>query len=153
MTQESMSSAPLLGGYVGGTTARFALARTVEGRTVLEHFDSFPARTYPTFLEGVAAYLDGCEVRPSGGVIAVAGPVAQGAIDMTNSTWRVSEQELQTLGLDPVRLINDFEAQAWGAPVVPPDRLAPLGGAGDGELHATIALGRPGAGVGVPGPG
>ncbi|RIJ67503.1 glucokinase [Brevundimonas sp. LPMIX5] len=149
MTQENMTPVPLLVGDVGGTNARFALARTVEGRTVLEHFDSFPARTYPTFLEGVAAYLDGCPVRPAGGVIAVAGPVTNGAIDMTNSPWRVSEQELQTLGLDPVRLINDFEAQAWGAPVVPPDQLASLGGPDEGDPHAAIAVVGPGTGFGV----
>jgi len=100
---------------VWGTNARFALAHMVEGKPVLEHFDSFPAERHPTFLEGVKAFIDGCEVKPTGGVIAVAGPVEDGAIDLTNSPWAVSETELSTLGLKPVRLINDFEALAWGA--------------------------------------
>ena len=105
-------TATLLVGDVGGTNARFALARMVDGRPVLEHHESFPAERHPTFLAGVAAFIDGCEVKPTGGVIAVAGPVTDGEIDLTNSPWRVSETELQTLGLDPVRLINDFEALA-----------------------------------------
>lgn len=144
-----MAGPILLVGDVGGTNARFALARMVEGRPVLEHHQSFPALEHPTFLGGVKAFLEGCEVKPTGGVLAVAGPVTDGAIDLTNSPWRVSEAELQTLGLDPVRLINDFEALAWGAPVVARDQLAPLGGPEEGEPHATIAVLGPGTGFGV----
>lgn len=144
-----MTDPLLLVGDVGGTNARFALARRVNGRPRLEHFESFPAETHPTFLDGVKAYLDGCPVKPTGGVIAVAGPVTDGAIDLTNSPWRVSEGELQTLGLNPIRLINDFEALAWGAPVVPEDELASLGGPAQGDPHAAIALVGPGTGFGV----
>jgi glucokinase len=139
----------LLVGDVGGTNARFAIAHMVEGRPVLEHHESFPAETYPTFLEGVKAFIDGCDVKPTSGVIAVAGPVTDGEIDLTNSPWRVSETELKTLGLDPVRLINDFEALAWGAPVVPADHLASLGGPAEGEPHTAIAVLGPGTGFGV----
>ncbi|MBI2249935.1 MAG: glucokinase [Brevundimonas diminuta] len=144
-----MTDPLLLVGDVGGTNARFALARMVNGRPRLEHFESFPAETHPTFLDGVKAYLDGCPVKPTGGVIAVAGPVTDGAIDLTNSPWRVSEGELQTLGLNPIRLINDFGALAWGAPVVPEDELASLGGPAQGDPHAAIALVGPGTGFGV----
>jgi glucokinase len=139
----------LLVGDVGGTNARFAIAHMVQGRPVLEHHESFPAETYPTFLEGVKAFIDGCEVKPTGGVIAVAGPVTDGEIDLTNSPWRVSEAELGTLGLKPVRLINDFEALAWGAPVVPQDQLASLGGPEEGDPHSAIAVLGPGTGFGV----
>lgn len=144
-----MTDRTLLVGDVGGTNARFALARMVDGKPVLEHHDSFPAETYPTFLEGVAAFIDGCEVKPTGGVIAVAGPVTDGEIDLTNSPWRVSEAELQSLGLKPVKLINDFEALAWGAPVVPDDMLAKVGGPDEGEPDEAIAVLGPGTGFGV----
>lgn len=139
----------LLVGDVGGTNARFALAHQVEGKLVLEHHESFKGADHPTFLEGVKAFIDGCAVKPTGGVIAVAGPVTDGEIDLTNSPWRVSEAELQTLGLNPVRLINDFEALAWGAPVVPSDQLASLGGPDEGEPRAAIAVLGPGTGFGV----
>ena len=139
----------LLVGDVGGTNARFALAHMVDGKPTLENHQSFPAAEHPTFLGGVKAYLDDCEVKPTGGVIAVAGPVTDGEIDLTNSPWRVSETELETLGLKPARLINDFEALAWGAPVVPADQLASLGGPDEGEEHATVAVLGPGTGFGV----
>lgn len=139
----------LLVGDVGGTNARFAIAHMVDGRPVLEHLERFKGAEHPTFLEGVRAFIDGCEVKPTGGVIAVAGPVTDGAIDLTNSPWRVSEAELATLGLDPIRLINDFEALAWGAPVVPQDQLASLGGPFEGDPHAAVAVLGPGTGFGV----
>lgn len=141
----------LLVGDVGGTNARFAVARWTDGGPVLDHHESFPAERYPTFLEGVQAFVDGCAVKPSGGVIAVAGPVTDGTIDLTNSPWRVSEAELQTLGLDPIRLINDFEAQAWGAPIVPAGALERLGGPQAGDPHAALAVLGPGTGFGVSG--
>ena len=144
-----MSDKTLLVGDVGGTNARFAIARMVDGQIALEHHESFPAEQYPTFLKGVAAFVDGCEVKPTGGVIAVAGPVTDGAIDLTNSPWAVSEAALQTLGLNPVRLINDFEALAWGAPVVPAADLAHLGGPEAGDPHSAIAVLGPGTGFGV----
>ncbi len=144
-----MTDKTLLVGDVGGTNARFALARMVDGATVLDHHESFPAEKYPTFLGGVKAFIDGCETKPTGGVIAVAGPVEDGAIDLTNSPWAVSETELQTLGLNPVKLINDFEALAWGAPVVPEANLEKLGGPDAGDPHATIAVLGPGTGFGV----
>ena len=143
------SSRTLLVGDVGGTNARFAIARMVDGRPVLEHHESFKGADHPTFLGGVKAFIDGCEVKPSGGVIAVAGPVTDGAIDLTNSPWRVSEAELGTLGLDPVRLINDFEALAWGAPIVPEADLVSLGGPAEGDPGAAIAVLGPGTGFGV----
>lgn len=139
----------LLVGDVGGTNARFAIATIKDGAIALGHHESFPAEQHPTFLKGVAAYVDGCDVKPTGGVIAVAGPVTDGAIDLTNSPWAVSEAELQTLGLNPVRLINDFEALAWGAPVVPATDLAHLGGPAGGDPHAAIAVLGPGTGFGV----
>ena len=101
------------------------------------------------FPRNLAAFIDGCAVKPTGGVIAVAGPVTDGEIDLTNSPWRVSEAELATLGLNPVRLINDFEALAWGAPAVPVDQLASLGGPARGDPLATLAVLGPGTGFGV----
>ncbi len=139
----------LLVGDVGGTNARFAIARSRDGVLSLDHHESFKGADHPTFLAGVRAFIDECDVKPTGGVIAVAGPVTDGEIDLTNSPWRVSETELGSLGLNPVRLINDFEALAWGAPVIPRDQLASLGGPDEGDADAAIAVLGPGTGFGV----
>ncbi|WP_339931139.1 glucokinase [uncultured Brevundimonas sp.] len=144
-----MSPPTLLVGDVGGTNARFATVHLVDGCPVLDRVESFPATRFPTLLAAVAAFIEGCTIKPSGGVIAVAGPVTNGEIDLTNSPWRVSERELADLGLNPIRLINDFVAQAWGAPIMPPDQLASLGGPEAGDPNATLAVLGPGTGFGV----
>ncbi|HAJ04440.1 MAG TPA: glucokinase, partial [Brevundimonas sp.] len=145
-----MSPAPLhLVGDVGGTNARFALSRMVDGVPRVEHHESFPAEDHPTFLDGVRAFLEGCNERPDGGAIAVAGPVTDGFIDLTNSPWRVSEAELASLGVGPIRLINDFEALAWAAPLIEGPDLAHLGGPGTGDPLQTLAVLGPGTGFGV----
>lgn len=144
-----MTDGLALVGDVGGTNARFALARWLDGRVVLEHHESFPAERYPTFADGVRSYLEGCPERPTRAVVAVAGPVRDGAIDLTNSPWAVSEAELEALGPARVRLINDFEAQAWATAALPPGGLMSLGGPAEGERDATVAVLGPGTGFGV----
>lgn len=136
-------------GDVGGTNARFALARWTGGRFALEQPESFPAEAHPTFLGAVRDYISARAERPDHAVLAVAGPVKQGQIDLTNSPWQVSEAELEGLGLKSARLINDFEALAWGAPVTPRADLATLGGPSEGEAEASIAVLGPGTGFGV----
>ena len=139
----------VLVGDVGGTNARFALARRTDGGFALEHHQSFPAAQVPTFLQAVRTFIDGCPARPAGGVLAVAGPVLDGEVDLTNSPWRISEAELTSLGHGPIRLINDFEALAWGAPIVPAADLASLGGPETGDPAAAVAVLGPGTGFGV----
>nr|WP_296818643.1 glucokinase [Brevundimonas sp.] len=136
-------------GDVGGTNARFALAAWSDGRFALAQQKSFPAETHPTFLGAVRDYLEAQAVRPDYAVLAVAGPVRNGEIDLTNSPWRVSESELESLGLMQARLINDFEALAWGAPGVSEAHLASLGGPDAGDPNCTVAVLGPGTGFGV----
>ncbi|HEY0103141.1 MAG TPA: glucokinase [Brevundimonas sp.] len=145
----SASGETVLVGDVGGTNARFALARRTDGGFALEHHQSFPAAQVPTFLEAVKAFIEGCPAKPAGGVLAVAGPILDGEVDLTNSPWRISEAELTSLGHGAIRLINDFEALAWGAPLVPADDLASLGGPEQGDPHAAISVVGPGTGFGV----
>lgn len=144
-----MTSAPVLVGDIGGTNARFALARQAGGRTELSHHQSFPAADYPTFLEGVRAYLDGCDVTPTSGVLAVAGPIIDGAVDLTNSPWTISQAELATVGLTATKLVNDFEALAWSLPEIPQTDLARIGGPDSGAPDATLAVLGPGTGFGI----
>jgi glucokinase len=139
----------VLVGDIGGTNARFALARLTDDGFALEHHQSFPAEQVPTFLEAVRAFIDGGIDKPVGGVLAVAGPIIGGEVDLTNSPWRVSERELASLGYGPIRLINDFEALAWGAPLIPPTELASLGGPEAGDTGAALAVVGPGTGFGV----
>lgn len=141
--------APLLVADIGGTNARFALARRVDGLPVLEAVHSVPASTHASLLEAVAAYLDACPQRPTAAVLAVAGPVTDGAVSFINSPWHVSEAELLGLGLRSARLLNDFHALAWALPFLKPEDCAQLGGPSRGLQGATLAVLGPGTGFGV----
>lgn len=143
-----MSAAPpLLVADIGGTNARFALGRP--GETALEHFRSLPVKDYPGLLQAVSTYLDSCPKRPTSAVMAVAGPVAEGAVRFINSPWHVTIDQLTDLGLGRATLLNDFEALAWALPHLPSKDLVPLGGPAAGLAGATLAVLGPGTGFGV----
>ncbi len=57
----------------------------------------------------------------------IAGPVANGRCHTTNLPWIIDERDLkQTLGIDAVRLANDFHALALGIQSVEPKNLVSL---------------------------
>ena len=101
----------LLVADVGGTNTRFELyeeARlTARVRYVNDDFESFDA-----LLE---AYLL-AHGRPDSLCAAVAGRVDGGVVWMPNRGWELRERELRERLRAPVKLINDFHAQALAMP-------------------------------------
>ena len=146
-----MSGAAGLVGDIGGTHARFALVEAGAHGPVIGEPKIYNVRDYPTAEGAIDAYFaDTREPRPPSVVLAVAGPVTDGAIDFTNSDWTLSEASLRkNAGFATARLINDFVAQSLGAPHVKPDRLRRIGPAVEGVKGATLAALGPGTGFGV----
>lgn len=140
---------PVLVADIGGTNARFALARSNGDGFELLHVQSVPADHRGSLLEAVSAYLETCPERPTRAVLAVAGPVADGAVTFINSPWHVSVQALAGLGLTSAHLLNDFEALAWALPHLDEQARVPLGGPPQGLAGATLAVLGPGTGFGV----
>jgi glucokinase len=84
-------------------------------------------------------------------VFAVAGPVRDGAIHMTNLGWKFSQADVgAALGIAQVKLINDFEAIALAVPHFGPGDLLAIGPAAT-PVRATVAIVGPGTGFGVAG--
>lgn len=131
---------------VGGTFTRLALA---------EHGAIGPSRIvegagYPSFVAAARAFLDGAGARPRRAAIAAAGPVSQGVVTLTNGPrWRLAPDEIAAgLGLESVRVVNDFAALAAAAPHLPPEGLAPVA-PGVADPDGAIAVIGPGTGLGV----
>ena len=132
---------------IGGTTARFALARAgvlgpVEVMTVAEH---------PTPADAIRAFLSREQAAPAtvDAVLAAAGAVEDGRCALTNSTWVVDAAELRgAFGFASARLLNDFEALAWALPVLDAADLHPVGGGAPKPRAPRVVLG-PGTGFGV----
>lgn len=147
------ASMPLrLVGDIGGTNARFAVAEQTGGRPKLSGFKALRCQDYPSVEDAIAAYLSGfaADQRPSTAVIAVAGPVSDGAITFTNLGWKVSETCLErALGFQAAVLINDYTALALAAPVLSGDDLRFIGPQTKGRSDGTIAMIGAGTGFGA----
>jgi len=146
---------PTLGlvGDVGGTHARFALTRQVDGRFEIETAAVLRAADYPTAYDALRAYLDklGGGERPTTAVVAAAGPIENGQVEFTNNpSWRLSEASLiEAGGLFGARLINDFTAQALSIDHLKPSDLRRLGPEIAAPARGTAAIIGPGTGFGA----
>jgi glucokinase len=138
-------------GDVGGTNCRLAVApATPSLRPDISRVRTYRCADYPTFEDAVAVYLAEEHVAVTRAVIAVAGPVANGEVAMTNHPWRISERGLAAkLGGAQSRLINDFEALAHALPALAPDDLASLGPARKAAQHSNMAVMGAGTGFGT----
>lgn len=101
---------------IGGTNSRVALAARDQGRWQIRHRARYPSQQYPSAASILSDFLAGCGgPTPAAAGIAVAGPVIDGNVRLTNVSWQVNAQELRAaLGNLPLALLNDFEAVGRG---------------------------------------
>lgn len=118
--------APVLVADIGGTNTRVALA---DG-TVLRQgsIRRFRNAGQPALGPILAGYLRDLGSEPCAGLcVAVAGPVRDGAAQMTNLDWRISAPDLaEELGLPRVLLLNDLQAQGHALAGLQPRALVPI---------------------------
>ena len=138
---------------IGGTHARFAIARTHAGETTeLLHQKTLNTADYDGLQMAWEAYTDSLDCKlPADGSLAVAGPLGGDILRFTNNSWVIEPANIQsTLGLERCTLINDFGAiahavaQLGDAELIHccgPDRSLPDVG--------TISIIGPGTGLGV----
>jgi glucokinase len=114
-----VSSKSILVGDMGGTHARFAILERNSCASQLRAWSDIPD-DFPTFAQALRHYLNGLGRVPVPNVIAlaVAGPVVDGKVSLTNRNWQLSESEPQSLGFQSAH--RDFAALACAA-----DRLGP----------------------------
>jgi glucokinase len=144
----------LLIGDIGGTNARFALVDPM-----LPGFHSevtLPCRDFESADIAIRHYLARVKAPdPAVICLAVAGPVVDGAVSLTNNDWRIVAQDLRKEFAGPVvALCNDFEAVACSIPLLQESDLVPLGRHGPGPLPAgdfSVGVIGPGTGLGAAG--
>ncbi|UGQ15161.1 glucokinase [Yinghuangia sp. ASG 101] len=142
---------PWLVADIGGTNARFGLITRPGGRA--ERILVLRTAEHRDLESAVGAYLSGMGVagRPSAMCAAVAGPVTGDHFRFTNGSWALSISETRCrLGVDELRLINDFEALAWSLPHLRDDDILVLGDRRPDTALPMAVLG-PGTGLGVAG--
>ncbi|MFG5409641.1 glucokinase [Piscinibacter sakaiensis] len=79
--------------------------------------------------------------RPVACAIGIASPVSGDRVAMTNLPWRFSIAGLQAeLGLQRLRVVNDFTALALALPVLAADELEAVGGGAPRSVDLFLAL-------------
>lgn len=135
-------------GDIGGTNARFALVRS-SGQP-LAHGLTLPTTGFADLASALQAYAEQAGVSlPAQACIAIANPIDGDVLRMTNTDWVFSiEETLERLGLQTLRMLNDWEAMALAAPTFAAHELLALGG-GESVVDAPRGLLGAGTGLGV----
>ena len=137
-------------GDIGGTNARFALTDLSAPRVELRQAQSLRNADFASMQHAVEHYLAYTDAKPTRAALAVACPVGSDEIRLTNRAWSFSRSDLQSrLGLDALRMINDFGAVAWAIPALDREHLTTLHGDPVLPLRGPIAVLGPGTGLGV----
>ena len=135
---------------IGGTNARFALTDTAAPRAQLRECQALRNADFASLQHAAEHYLSNVGVQPTRAAIAVACPVNTDEIRLTNRAWSFSRRELQhALGLDELRMLNDFGAVAWAVPALEDTDRTHLFGPRNEVLQGPVTLIGPGTGLGV----
>lgn len=132
---------------IGGTNTRCGTS----GTTGPEHIARFRNANYASvgglLTDYIATLPTDC--KPDNAIIAVAAPVRGDQVKMTNLDWHFSATALcNELRLNDLRVLNDFEAQAYALPALHPSSLLQVG---SGQVRSGAPKGvlGPGTGLGV----
>lgn len=103
----------ILAGDIGGTNTRLALVDDDERAPVA--LEIYPSAGHGSLEEMIKAFLAAHPATPDAASFAIAGPVRNGRVRVTNLAWSVDAASLtDALRLERVLLLNDLEASAWG---------------------------------------
>jgi glucokinase len=145
-----MSGAVSLVGDIGGTNARFALVD--QGSLQPRDEQTVRCAQFPGLEQAIRAYLaqnGNPHIRQA--ALDVATGITGDFVHLTNGPWGFSiEQTRSSLGLDRLKVINDFTALALSVPTLTPHEIRQIGG-GTAVRDTPIAVLGPGTGLGVSG--
>ncbi len=142
----------LLVADIGGTNGRFGLVNgnsTGKGY-IAEQQQSLKCADYPDIATMLRTY---CEVTgiaiPKFACLAIAGPIQDGRVKMTNLNWEFSISDLRDeLNMQALDVINDFAALAYAAPHLQAEDLTTLYDV-PANAYAPIGIMGPGTGFGA----
>jgi len=138
----------VLAGDAGGTKTNLALFRVSEDGVVMLREARYASQEY-TSLTDIIVQFTGKE-WPGRICIAVAGPVTEGKVQLTNLSWLLDSRAMSTALKIPVAFINDLEANSYGLAGLQPNELAAIHSSNT-KATGNIAIIAPGTGLGEAG--
>jgi glucokinase len=132
---------------IGATNARCAIYNAADSKTA--HLAVFTNREFESLQHLLERYLAALNVRPCHAVLAVAAPIIGDTVQMINCDWHFERRSLaDSLGLQQLRLVNDYHAVACALPFFESGHLAEVGRATAYADGNRAVLG-PGSGLGM----
>lgn len=134
-------------GDVGGTNARLALCTVATGE--ITQAKTYSGLEFDSLEAVIRRYLQEHDIAVQDACIAIACPVTEDWVAMTNHSWAFSIKEMKAnLGLSHLEVINDFTAVSMAIPMLSPDDVLQFGG-GSAQKDKPIAVYGAGTGLGV----
>ena len=116
----------ILAADIGGTQARLLLAEAQGSQWQPVRQAVLPSQAFTSLQELLAQFLEPGE-QPHSACLALAGPIHQQQVQLTNLPWQVDASELShQLHIPRLQLLNDFAAQAHGLPLLSDSALTTL---------------------------
>lgn len=137
----------ILAADIGGTQARLLLAEAQGSQWQPVRQAVLPSQAFASLEELLTQFLEPGG-QPHSACLALAGPIHQQQVQLTNLPWQVDAGELsRQLHIPRLQLLNDFAAQAHGLPLLPDTALCTL--QPGTSHHGTRALLGAGTGLGM----
>ncbi|CNF75962.1 glucokinase [Yersinia bercovieri] len=134
-------------GDVGGTNARLALCAVATGE--ISQAKTYSGLECDSLEDVIRQYLSEHTVTITDACIAIACPITDDWVAMTNHTWAFSIAAMkQNLGLNHLEVINDFTAVSMAIPVLSEQDVLQFGGTAP-QPGKPIAVYGAGTGLGV----
>ena len=134
-------------GDVGGTNARLALCEVENG--ALSQAKTFSTADYDSLEAVIRFYLDEQKQEITDGCIAIACPITDDWVEMTNHDWAFSTSKMKAnLGFEHLEIINYFTAVSMAIPMLSADDVMQFGG-GKAVNDKPVAVYGAGTGLGV----
>jgi len=107
----------ILAADIGGTKTHLTLVDPASSTSKEVAFTEYRSQEYESFEQMLAEFLGNCSVRPGAASLAVAGPVINQEVDVTNLPWVINAERIsESFSIPVVRLLNDLEATAIAIP-------------------------------------
>lgn len=134
-------------GDVGGTNARLALCDIENG--AISQAKTFSTADYESLEAVIRFYLAEQQQDVTDGCIAIACPITEDWVEMTNHDWAFSTSKMKAnLGFEHLEIINDFTAVSMAIPMLSEQDVMQFGGTAPVKDKPVAVYGA-GTGLGV----
>lgn len=142
----------ILSADIGGTRARFQFAEYKDNHLNVLAVKRYASKDYNSILTLIEKFMEAIN-EPIKSIdvacFAVAGPIVEGQVQLTNLPWGIDEKEVSSaFNIEKVRLINDFSAVGYGIEAIQPENLYKLQ-KGLPQEHGSKAIIGAGTGLGM----